>query len=271
MNGYELSHNFFEWSFENPNKVAPAHVALYFFCINQCNKLGWKEKFGLPMQMAKDAIGISNYRTYSKTFNDLVEWGFITVYEKSKNQWSATIIGIAKNTKANTNALDKATSFHMQDQSTEHPQKQVRGSVCIDKPNNNKTKEPNNNKTLEQRKIEFSQSLNPFLEPLSKEYGLNLSKQVLNKFYLHWTQMNEGGKKFLKEKQKTWDLAARIRTWVENEKTFSNGLLKNYGKPTNHNNQSVDGKRGEVLTVASESFNRLAKMSGSDGSTGDSV
>lgn len=100
MNSYELSKNWFNWCFENPEKIRPNHTALYFYIVDQCNRLGWKEKFGLPMQMAKDAIGISNYRTYAKTFEDLTNWGFIQVYQKSKNQHSATVIGIAKNTKA---------------------------------------------------------------------------------------------------------------------------------------------------------------------------
>lgn len=265
MNGYELSHNFFAWSFENPEKISPNHVALYFFCIDHCNKLGWKEKFGLPMQMAKDAIGISNYRTYSKTFNDLVEWGFIKVYEKSKNQWSATIIGIVKNTKAldkaNTKALDKATSFQIQ----KHLTKQVHDSVCIDKPNNNKTLEPNNNKTLEQRKIDFSLSLNPFLEKYTPEFGLNDAKKMINKFYTYWSESNEGGKKMRFEKQKTWNLAGRLTTWANNEKEFNNG------KHTNKTKQSVDDKRGEVLEMAKGSFNRLANMSNQDSTSSNSV
>jgi hypothetical protein len=82
FNSYELSRNWFDWCFENPEKINANHTAMYFFIIEHCNRLGWKEKFGLPMEMTKDALGISNYRTYSKTFNDLVEWGFIKVIEK---------------------------------------------------------------------------------------------------------------------------------------------------------------------------------------------
>ena len=102
MNGYELSRKWFDWCFENPEKISPNHAALYFYAIDLCNRLGWKEKFGLPMESAKEAIGISNYRTYSKTFNDLVEWGFIIVHQKSKNQFTSNIIAIAKNTTATT-------------------------------------------------------------------------------------------------------------------------------------------------------------------------
>lgn len=137
MNSYELSRNWFNWCFENPEKISPNHTAMYFFIIEHCNRLGWKEKFGLPMEMTKDAIGIKNYRTYSNTLNDLIEWGFITLIQKSKNQYSSNVIAVVKNTKANTKALDKAMQTHSQ--------KQVESIVCIDKPDNNITIEQINN------------------------------------------------------------------------------------------------------------------------------
>lgn len=132
MNSYELSKNWFDWCFENPEKISPTHTAMYFFIIEHCNRLGWKEKFGLPMEMTKDAIGIKNYRTFTNTFQDLVEWGFIKVIQKSKNQYSSNIIAIAENTIARTKALSKAMQ--------KHSQKQVHGIVGIDKPNNYITK-----------------------------------------------------------------------------------------------------------------------------------
>ena len=128
MNGYDLSRDWFDWCFENPDIITPNHSALYFFIIEHCNRMGWKEKFGLPMEMAKSAIGIKNYKTYSKTFENLVEWGFVKVYQRSKNQYSANVIGLVENTKANTKALTKAT--------LKHSQKQVHGIVGIDKPIN---------------------------------------------------------------------------------------------------------------------------------------
>jgi hypothetical protein len=133
FNSYELSRNWFDWCFENPEKIRPNHTALYFFAIEHCNRLGWKEKFGLPKQMSMDAIGIKNWRTYSQTFEDLVSWGFFDIIERSKNQYSATVIAIVKNTKANTKALSKATQ--------KHSQKQSSSIVVIDKQYN----KPNNN------------------------------------------------------------------------------------------------------------------------------
>lgn len=110
--GYDLSRDFFNWCFENPEKISPNHAALYFFCIEHCNRLGWKEKFGLPTVMAKEAIGIKNYKTYINTLNDLIDFGFIKMVQKSTNQWSSNIIALVKNTNAHSKALSKATLKH---------------------------------------------------------------------------------------------------------------------------------------------------------------
>lgn len=125
MNGYELSRNFCDWAFENPDKIKPIHYAIYFFSIEHCNRLGWKERFGLPSQMVMEAIGVKNWRTYSSGLNDLVEYGFIDMIETSKNQYSSNIVAIVNFTKAPTKALDKALSKH----STKHSQ----STVSIDK------------------------------------------------------------------------------------------------------------------------------------------
>jgi len=138
MNGYELSRNWFDWSFENPEKVSPNHSALYFFAIEHCNRLGWRKKFGFPTEMAKDAIGIKSYNTYIKTLNDLVDWGFINMIERSKNQYSSNIIALSNFDKALNKALDEAI--------VKHVTKQSESISSIDKP---LTIEPLNNKLNE--------------------------------------------------------------------------------------------------------------------------
>lgn len=152
ITGYELSRNWFDWCFENPDLITPTHTALYFFSIEHWNRLGRKEKFGLPTQMCMDAIGVSNWRTFSKAFNNLVDWGFFKLITKSKNQYSATVIAIARNTKANTKALTKATQKHLQ--------KQDKSIAVIDKPNNQVTLEPINSEIeISQPKFNFKKSL----------------------------------------------------------------------------------------------------------------
>ena len=130
MDIYSLSRNYWDYSFENPDKLKPNHAAIYFFAIEHCNRLGWKDKFGLPTTMVMEAVGIKNYKTYHGALMDLIEIGFIQLIEKSKNQYSANVIAIVNFTKANTKALGKAMSKH----STKHIPKQVQSIVSIDIP-----------------------------------------------------------------------------------------------------------------------------------------
>jgi len=111
MTQYDLSRSFWDFAFENPEKVKPTHIAMYFFAIEHCNRLGWKTKFGLPTSMVIDAVGLKSYNTYKKHFDELVEWGFFKVYEYSKNQYSSNIIALSLAISKNNKALDKATSL----------------------------------------------------------------------------------------------------------------------------------------------------------------
>jgi hypothetical protein len=112
MNGYELSKGWFDFAFENPEKINPAHSAIYFFAIEHCNRMGWKTKFGFPSQMAMDAVGIRKHDTYIRYFNDLCEWGFFKMVERSKNQYSANIISLGYAIPKNGEALQKAIRKH---------------------------------------------------------------------------------------------------------------------------------------------------------------
>src|SRR6185312_446943 len=112
LTGYELSRRWFNFCFENPEKISPGHTAVYFFAIEHCNRMGWKEKFGFPSQMTMDAIGVSKYSTYIKYFKDLEEWGFFKVITRSKNQYSANIISIQSAMPKIGKALDKALVKH---------------------------------------------------------------------------------------------------------------------------------------------------------------
>lgn len=155
MNSYELHRLFFDWCFENPDKVTPNHVAVYSFAIEHCNRLGWKEKFGFPTVMAKEAIGIKSYKTYINTLNDLVEWGFIKMIQKSTNQYSANIIALVKNTKALTKALTKASQKHISKHGESIYQSTGEGNATIDKP---LTNEPLNHEPKEEKQNEVLQS-----------------------------------------------------------------------------------------------------------------
>jgi hypothetical protein len=215
MNGYELSRYWFDWCFENPEKISPNHTALYFFCIEHCNRMGWKEKFGLPTSMAKEAIGIRSYNTYINTLNDLVSFGFIILIEKSKNQYSSNIIALSKNNKALNKALDKA--------GVNHTTKQVKSTQqSIDSINkqdnieqiNKVTNSPYGDGHLHFLCLEFSKEN-------KDKYPIEFYKNFLE----YWTaSVQKKGKDFGKElwkTEKTFALPLRLNTsykltWVNN-------------------------------------------------------
>jgi uncharacterized phage protein (TIGR02220 family) len=62
--------------------------------------------------MACDAVGIKKPQTFIKYFNDLEDWGFIKVVERSKNQYSANIISLISATPKKGEAMDKAMVKH---------------------------------------------------------------------------------------------------------------------------------------------------------------
>lgn len=167
MNGYELSRIWFDWCFVNPDKIKPNHSALYFFCIEHCNRLGWKDKFGLPTTMAMEALGIKSYNTYKQTLVDLVEWGFIKMIETSKNQYSANIVALSNFNKAVDKALDKALIKHASKQSESTHQ-------SIDSIDKQLT---NNNKPLNNKQEQFKEIASLSFKENNCLYGIEFKKQ----------------------------------------------------------------------------------------------
>ena len=64
----------------------------------------------------------------------MVKWGFITLHQKSTNQYSANIIALSKNNKALCKALDKAFIKH----DTKQSESTIQSIDSIVKPINNK-------------------------------------------------------------------------------------------------------------------------------------
>lgn len=133
INGYDLSRQWFDFAFENPDKINTNHCALWFWIVDLCNRLGWKEKFGLPTVHTMEALGIKSYNTFKATFDDLIQFGFIILIEKSKNQYTTNIIAISNFNKAQYKALDEALI-------KAHAKHSIKQND-IDKPLNNETNE----------------------------------------------------------------------------------------------------------------------------------
>ena len=108
MNGYNLLRDWYNYKFSNPSKVKAMHSDMYCYLIDLWNRLGQKEEFGLPTQVTMEALGIGSYNTYKKTFEDLIQFGFVKLIADSKNQYQSKIIALSKNDKALDKAPDKA-------------------------------------------------------------------------------------------------------------------------------------------------------------------
>ena len=112
-----------------------------------------------------------------------------------------------------------------------NPKKGVSDSVSVNV-NVNDIKE-----ILSVRKLKFSETLKPFLGKYSKD--------MLNDFYLYWTEHGERDKKMKFEKQKSFGISQRLAYWSKND-----------FKPKQQN--KIDNPHG--LSPAQLESSRLAKI-----------
>lgn len=109
QNWYTLSRKWFDFAFDNPEKINCNHTALYFFIVDKWNRLWKKDKFWLPTIFTMEALQIKSKNTFYKLFNDLIEFWFIEIIEKSVNQNTSNIIKLNSAVSKNKSALDLAT------------------------------------------------------------------------------------------------------------------------------------------------------------------
>ena len=257
-NIYDLSRNWFDFCFENPDKIKPNHTALYFFCIEHCNRLGWKNKFGLPTTMAKEAIGVHSYNTYIATLNDLVNFGFIKIVQKSKNQYSSNIIELSNFNKALDKALDKAFIKHdtKQSESTE----QSIDSIIIQLYKYTKDQFTKDNISALRKLIDFEEIFN-----FKKSFlDLDVEKSILS----DWIKVRK-----LKKCANTETAFKAIKKEIEKSKLSPNDCIKkavekSWGgfeaewlkNTTNNNTTSNANNRRDLSEIDHSTATKLADM-----------
>ncbi|MDC1265661.1 hypothetical protein N8009_02590 [Flavobacteriaceae bacterium] len=242
MDIYKLYRNFWDWSFENPEKIKPNAIAIYSFAIEHCNRLGWKKKFGLPSSMVMEAIGIRSYNVYKKHLDSLVENGFIIIIEKSYNQYSSNIIALNDKTKANDKAqvkpLDKAFTNHRRKQrettgeSNDSINKQL-NNITI-KQLNNKTNKPKEGLIFPFESEEFKTAWGNWVVYKKGEYN----------FKYKTLQSEQGALMKLSELSKNENEAIKII-----HESIANGW-KGFFKLKNENNDKTNNSQG----IYSEEF-----------------
>lgn len=98
--GYNYSRVWFDFALYNPGTVTGNHTALYLWLVELNNRLKWLDSFGLTYREGMDGMSCKSRTTYNKCFKNLIEWGFIKIVKKSRNQYEANIIAISKNVQA---------------------------------------------------------------------------------------------------------------------------------------------------------------------------
>jgi hypothetical protein len=244
-NLFNISREYFNWCFDNPEKVRAAHTAIYFFALDLNNRLGWKEKFGLPTTNAMEATGIKSKNTFYNAFNELIEWGFIEIIKKSKNQNTANIVRIpaALKFKSATNTADKSAldSANIQREDS---------TVPLDKQVNQK---PLNQK---QERVFAPPSLNDVKE-FFNENGLDVNAAE-KKGKRFWRNYDARGWKIGGARIESWKPLAQ--NWIDEdrdrEKQINNPQKPNYNVKTNQQ----EGRRVGRLTE--EEGNKLSNPEG---------
>lgn len=97
-------------------------------------------------------------------------------------------------------------------------------SIAVDVNVNDNVDVNVNKNNIEERKLKFAHTLEPFLQ----KYG----RSTLSDFYKYWTEPNKSKTKFKQETKSTWDLALRLSTWAKNETKFNPKKPHEEIKPT---------------------------------------
>lgn len=114
-NGYELSRKWFDFAFENTERVTSSHTALYLFLCEINNRLGWSESFQITAGECMAGMSCKSYNTYKKCLDNLIEFGFVKLIRKSMNQYQCNIIGLSNFDNTQYKSLAKALMNHLTD------------------------------------------------------------------------------------------------------------------------------------------------------------
>lgn len=90
---WQLKRRFFDFAFET-KECKTTHIALFMWIVELNNRLGWKEEFGLPTHDTMEGLSIGNKATYHDALEYLETSGFISIVQKSKNQYQSCVIKI---------------------------------------------------------------------------------------------------------------------------------------------------------------------------------
>jgi len=208
MNGYNLSRWWFNYSFEN-KEAKCQHTAIFLWCIELNNRMGWKSEFGLPTNSTMEGLSIGNKATYLNALKDLHNWGFIEIIKESKNQYQACIIRICseKCHYENATPLDSALIQHSTQHSDGIGSSTSVSIVPIDKQINKQTKKQVNN----DKSYFKNWTQEDFENDITKNHD-NHDHKMIREFHEYWIEMDGNGKMRF-QFEKTWQTKLRLGRW----------------------------------------------------------
>lgn len=196
------------WTQSKECAFNPSDAVLYFFLLNTCNALHWKQPFGQSDRFLSLSLGFS-INTIRGAKNRLKQRGLIDFKAPEKNgkgiegQTKYVILSVS-----NFDIIPDTDTDRDTDRDTDN-------NIRQDKIREDKKEKIKKRKSFK----EFTEQ--DFKEEL-KLHSEKYSKEMLKDFFIYWTEPNEKGKmKF--QLQKTWSTAGRLSTWSRNDFNGNSG------------------------------------------------
>jgi hypothetical protein len=234
---FEYFNGFWNWALNNPEKNNPTVTAIYFYILNVANELRWKESFGLSSTQIISAVGVSNYKTYKKNLDILVENGLIKIVVQSKNQYQCNIFGLVKFTEASPKQnQSKAEAKKKQGESNAHNHKTIKED--IDNINNKDFFAENENQVSKSSNLglhnwfvkaspeEFTERINKFKE----EHPNSGYPEILYKDFINYysTPHKDGGIEL--NHQRNFGIQNKLQQWIGNTQNAGKYEIKTPSK-----------------------------------------
>jgi len=118
MNSYALSRQWFDFAFENPDKITVTQGALYFWLIEVNNRNGWAERFAFNTEDACMAVGVNNRKTIWKALNELNVLGFVVIVFKSMHRHKPSVISLPITQHKLNGSLDKSLNYQSKERTS---------------------------------------------------------------------------------------------------------------------------------------------------------
>ena len=200
------------WTQSKECAFNPSDAVLYFFLLNTCNALHWKQPFGQSDRFLSLSLGFS-INTIRGAKNRLKQRGLIDFKAPEKN--GKGIEGQTKYVILSVSNFDIVPDTDADTDADRDTDRDTDNNIRQDKRRKDKKEKVKKRKSFK----EFTEQ--DFKEEL-KLHSEKYSKEMLKDFFIYWTEPNEKGKmKF--QLQKTWSTAGRLSTWSRNDFNGNSG------------------------------------------------